>query len=77
MRGVMKDIGQDQNGPTVVYQDNLGTISWTEGVQGLRRFKNVGTKYHYVRSKVYDTTVKVLYKTSEDNKADFADQDLG
>ena len=77
VRGVLKDIGKDQNGPTVVYQDNLETISWTEGVQGLRKVKHVGIKYHYVRSKVYNATVKVLYKTSEDNKADSLTKILG
>lgn len=66
-----------QNNPTPVYQDNLGTISWTEGVQGLRKVKHVDVKYHYVRSKVEDKTVQVLYRSSLKNKADSLTKCLG
>ena len=77
VRGMLKEIGHAQRGPTTVYQDNLGTISWTDSVQGLRKVKHVGVRYHYVRSKVEDCTVKVLYTPSLDNKADSLTKVLG
>lgn len=45
--------------PTNVFQDNLGTISWSEEMQGRRKVKHIGVKYHYVRSAVYSETVQV------------------
>lgn len=41
-------------------QDNLGAISWTNTVQGLRRVKHVALRYHYVRSIVEEKIVRVL-----------------
>ena len=52
VRDILRELGEHQRSPTVVYQDNLGTISWTDNVQGLRKVKHIGVKYHYVRSKV-------------------------
>lgn len=74
---MIKEIAQNQRGPTTVFQDNIETIAWTDTVHGLRRVKHVGVKYHYVRSKVDDRTVKVLYKPSEENKADTLTTVLG
>lgn len=70
IRGMLHDLGERQQGPTVVYQDNLGSISWTGTVQGIRKVKHIGVKYYYVRSKVENKTVKVLYKQSLENRAD-------
>lgn len=64
VRMMQHEIGQVQNGPTSVYQDNLGTISWTDIVQGLRKVTQIRVKYDYVRSKVEDSVVKVLCKPS-------------
>lgn len=70
MRSVLDDLGQPQKGPTVVNQDNLGTISWTEEVQGLRNVKHMGIKYHYVRELVSKKRIIVNYTPSKDNRAD-------
>lgn len=70
VREVLSDMGSPQIGPTVIYQDNLGAISWTTDVQGLRRVKHVGIKYHYVRGEVESNNVRVEYCESEKNKAD-------
>ena len=77
VRGMLEELGEPQESPTVIYQDNLGTISWTDNVQGLRKVKHIGVKYHYVRSKVDDKTVKVLYRSSAENKADSLTKILG
>ena len=57
-------------GPTGLLQDNLGAISWSEGVQGLRSVKHVGMNYHNVRDMVDKKFVSIDYTPSTENRAD-------
>lgn len=70
VRQVLKELGFDTEEPTCVYQDNLGTIRWTDEVQGLRKVKHVGIRYHSVKETVEHQSVQVLYTPSQENKAD-------
>ena len=70
MRSILNEIGMPQTEPTTVYQDNLGSISWTEDVQGIRRVKHVGTKYHFVRDNIESKGVVVKYTPSHLNRSD-------
>lgn len=56
--------------PTKMRQDNLGTISWTEDINGLRKVKHVGIKYHYDRESVDSKVVEVGYTPSSENRSD-------
>lgn len=67
---VLHELGVPQMSPTTVLQDNLGTISWTEEMQGLRKVKHIGVKYHYVRDTVDSETVQVSHTPSSENRAD-------
>ena len=70
VRQVLNDVGVDVSKPTIVYQDNLGTIRWTDEVQGLRKVKHVGIRYQFVKQAVDERHVQVLYTPSESNRAD-------
>ena len=70
IRAMLNEVDASQPKPTVVHQDNLGTISWTNEVQGLRKVKQIGIRYHYVRDAVDCKAVQVQYNASADNKAD-------
>ena len=70
VRKFMTELGQKQAKPTTVYQDKLGTISWTEEVQGLEKCKRICIKYYYLREMVVHKSVEVIYKPSADNLAD-------
>lgn len=67
---VLSELGFKIEGPTVMYQDNLGTIRWTSEVQGLRNVKHVGIRYSFVKEIVENQEIQVLYTPSEENKAD-------
>ena len=41
----LKELYEAQQSPTIVFQDNLGTVMWTDTVQRLRKVKHVGVKY--------------------------------
>lgn len=66
----MAELEAIQTQPTVLHQDNLGAICWTTEVQGLRKVKHIGIRYHYVRDAVDERAVQVEYVASADNKAD-------
>ena len=70
IREVLNETNMTQSGPTVVYQDNLGSISWTEDTQGLRRVKHVGIKYHFVRDSIETKHVEIKYTPSHLNRSD-------
>lgn len=57
------EMGETQSIPTVFHQDNLGTMSLSKNVQGIRNVKNIGVKYHFVRYIVENKVVKIVYKT--------------
>ena len=70
IRSTLSELNASQSAPTVLHQDNLGTISWTTEVQGLRRVKHIGIRYHYVRDAVDSKKIQIQYTTSSENKAD-------
>lgn len=70
MRNTLADLQLLVKPKTVNKQDNLGNISWTENVQGLRKFKYVCIRYNYVREAVDTAQVTVKYTPSEKNRAD-------
>lgn len=70
VRSFFVEIGLTCAVPSTIYQDNLGAISWTRNVEGLRRVKHVGIKYNYVKEAVQEGSIVILYVTSESNQAD-------
>lgn len=60
-----------------MFKDNFGTIGWTEIIQGLREVKKFVAKYHYVRSKVDENVLRVVFAPSEENKVDLFPKILG
>ena len=70
IRQVLEEIGIPQKNLTTVLQDNLGAISWTQDVQGLRRVKHVGIKYHYVRDSIENKDAEVKFTPSNQNHSD-------
>lgn len=45
---LLSDLDVPVERPIKLLQDNLGEICWTEHVQGLRKVKHVGIKYHAI-----------------------------
>ena len=70
LRATLAELDVYQSAPTTVHQDNLGTITWTNEVQGLRKVKHIGIRYHYVRDAVDSKSIQVQYIPSAENKAD-------
>ena len=63
----LRELGIVLSGPTHIYRDNLGAIAWTQEVQGLRKVKHIGIKYHYYREPVASKEVTIEYVPSAHN----------
>lgn len=61
VRSLLTDLRLSPTQPTRLFQDNLGAISWTSDLQGLRKFKNVGVRYPFERHHVDNKIIHVQY----------------
>ena len=70
LRVVLSELQLLDGSPTVIKQDNLGSIKWTEEPNGLRKVKHVEIKYHVVKDAVLSKVVSVDYTPSANNRSD-------
>lgn len=59
-----------EKGKNTLYQENPGSITWTNQVQDLRRAMHMALIYHYVCRILEDNNFRVLCNPSENSKAD-------
>ena len=72
LRRVLAEFGIIQK-PTVVYQDNIGSITWATGHIGSQfaKRKHVDIRYHYVVEKVSERDISVVKKSTKSMESDF------
>ena len=56
--------------PAVIYEDNTGCIHWSKNPVDHQRAKHIDLRYHYVRAKVKDGDIKLVYCETEEMMAD-------
>jgi hypothetical protein len=61
-RRLLQELGLSLEMPTTLYEDNLGTIDFSENQKALRRMKHIDVKFHFVKSHVDDKTIDIKYK---------------
>jgi len=59
-----------EQGPVIIFQDNISTMHWAERQQNFHRVKHMAVKYNFVQEKVEDHTVVLEYLPTEDMIAD-------
>ena len=74
---MLHELGEPQSSHIVLFQENLGTICWTDSLQCIRKVKHIGVKYNYFGSKVGENTFKVHFSPSAKNQADAFTKILG
>ena len=70
LRGIVGFLGQNVNQPTVIYEDNQGTIDLVGNPVHHRRTKHVDVRWHYIRHVQESGAVKVVKIHTDDNHAD-------
>ena len=66
-RQILEELGMKVNGPTVLFEDNSGAISWASGS---KRTEHVDIKFHYIRDLVENAVVTMKYCPTERMIAD-------
>lgn len=67
---LLTEFGVGGSTPRLILQENLGSVSWTSQVKGLRNVKHVNVKYHYVRGSLEQNRSEVCYTPMAENLAD-------
>jgi hypothetical protein len=70
LRRLLDDISVKQCNPTVLFEDNQGAIELSRNPKFHARTKHIDVLYHYVREKVNQNIVSVVYCASKDMLAD-------
>lgn len=55
---------------TVIFQDNLGSTSWTDKVYSQKKVKHIGISYHYVCDAVDIDHVWVIFTSPDNNRVE-------
>ncbi len=76
LRNLLNEIGFEQKGPTIMYEDNKSTIDLANGLGKFHKQKHVNVKYHYTKDLVNDKTIQVCYCPTEEMIADILTKPL-
>ncbi|KAE8970139.1 hypothetical protein PR001_g27295, partial [Phytophthora rubi] len=76
MRRLLKDIGAEQVGATVIYEDNQGAMALAKNVDYEARTKHIDIRYHFIREKVVSNEVELEYVDTKNQLADFMTKGL-
>ncbi|GMF35066.1 unnamed protein product [Phytophthora fragariaefolia] len=76
MRRLLKDMGVDQVGATVIYEDNQGAMALAKNVGYQARTKHIDIRYHFIREKVASNEVELVYVESKNQLADYLTKGL-
>ncbi|KAE9180973.1 hypothetical protein PF002_g27409 [Phytophthora fragariae] len=71
MRRLLKDIGAEQVGATVIYEDNQGAMALAKNVGYQARTKHIDIRYHFIREMVVSNEVELEYVDTKNQLADF------
>lgn len=64
------ELGQAQQGPCIIRSDNLACIQLSNNPEHVSRAKHIDVKFHYIRDKVEDHSIKLQYVNTNNNVAD-------
>ena len=70
LRNLLEGLGYPQEEPTVLYSDNQSAITLTRDAQFHARSKHFDVQNHFVREKVENGIVDIIYVPTDDNIAD-------
>ncbi|KAH9140651.1 hypothetical protein LEN26_005264, partial [Aphanomyces euteiches] len=71
MKRLLLDLGEiDFRTPIVVWEDNQGSIALAKNPQHHNRTKHIDIRYHFVREKVQDQDIALMYCPTQNMIAD-------
>ncbi|GMF12666.1 unnamed protein product [Phytophthora lilii] len=76
-RAMLKDLGHEQVGATVIWEDNQGAIGLASNAGYNARTKHVDIRHHFIRENVASDIIIVKYVSTTDQLADMLTKALG
>jgi hypothetical protein len=76
LRLLMKTLGFEQIGATLVYEDNQGAIAMSVNPVMHKRSKHIDVRFHFLRERVASGEVKLEYIVTEHQQADLLTKPL-
>ena len=65
LRRLLNDIGEKQDQPSNINEDNQGAIKLAKNPRFHKRTKHIDVAYHFVREKVNDKSINVKYCSTD------------
>ncbi len=70
LRGLISEITNKELEPTTLFADNRGAVALAVNPTFHRRTKHIAIRYHFIREKVEDDTIKLVWLSTNDMVAD-------
>jgi transposase InsO family protein len=70
LRGLLQEMGLEQQGPTTIYEDNQPCIALVKNPVTSSRTKHVALRFNFVREKLQANLVQMIYCPTQDMVAD-------
>ena len=77
IKRMLKDLGEEQNGPIKMLEDNQSCIKLATNDKFSNRTKHIDTKYHFVKDLIEEEIIKLEYCPTESMVADMLTKPLG
>jgi hypothetical protein len=77
LRKLLKDLGQEQINPTIIYEDNKSAIALASNSSHHQRTKHIDVQYHFIREKIQSKEIAILHAATGDQLADAMTKGLG
>ena len=75
-RGLFRELGYEQCEPTIIGEDNQSCIKVATNPVLHKRSKYLDTKYHFIRERVDDNSIKLIYTPPDEKAADLLTKSL-
>jgi hypothetical protein len=76
-RAVLNELGEKQEGPLIIYQDNQGTIAMANNPVQHGRTKHIDLRHHFIRECIQKGEIILSYLSTDQMKADILTKALG
>ncbi len=76
LRRLLEEIGVNTKEPTVLMEDNKGTIALAQNPVAHARTKHIDIRHHFIREAVQEGVVKIDYCPTEEMIADLLTKPL-
>ncbi|XP_046391667.1 secreted RxLR effector protein 161-like [Ischnura elegans] len=70
LRQLLHDLGEVQNEPIIIYEDNQGCIKIASNEKFSARTKHIDVRHHFIRDLMKNNVIQLVYCRSEDMIAD-------